>query len=126
MVPYWQSSVVKLTRVGAHVFYRWPGPLGQPAAYQGQYAGSEIIPVSAKGFDAGPQPVLLAKADPVPPAIAGPAPVAAVARPVQVAMLSTTAPTAVVGPIQPPIERPKGYFGRPEAGAQHLPVAGRW
>jgi spore germination cell wall hydrolase CwlJ-like protein len=128
VVPYWQSSVVKLAQIGAHVFYRWPGRLGEPAAYQGQYAGAEIIPNPGKRFDISASTVLVAKVDQVPPAIAGPAPVAAPARPVQVAMLTTTSPAAaaLVGPIQPPIERPKGYFGRPEAGAPHLPVAGRW
>jgi spore germination cell wall hydrolase CwlJ-like protein len=38
VAPYWRSSVVRLARVGAHVFYRWPGSRGRPAAFVGRYA----------------------------------------------------------------------------------------
>lgn len=30
--PYWQSSLTKITTVGAHIFYRWSGSWGTPAA----------------------------------------------------------------------------------------------
>ncbi len=39
--PYWASSVAKITQIGAHIFYRWAGDLGRPAAFQQDYAGSE-------------------------------------------------------------------------------------
>jgi spore germination cell wall hydrolase CwlJ-like protein len=42
--PYWAPKLVKLARIGAHIFYRWPGGWGTPGAFQGQYAGFETIP----------------------------------------------------------------------------------
>lgn len=42
--PYWAPRLTKLTRIGAHIFYRWPGTWGKPASFGGQYAGNEVIP----------------------------------------------------------------------------------
>lgn len=42
--PYWAPRLVKIVQVGAHIFYRWPGGLGTPGAFSGQYTGSEAIP----------------------------------------------------------------------------------
>ncbi len=39
--PYWAPTLVKLAKVGLHIFYRWTGPLGRPAALNGRYAGGE-------------------------------------------------------------------------------------
>jgi spore germination cell wall hydrolase CwlJ-like protein len=44
VVPYWQSSLTKITTVGAHVFYRWTGSWGTPAAFSATYAGIEMLP----------------------------------------------------------------------------------
>jgi spore germination cell wall hydrolase CwlJ-like protein len=41
VVPYWASTVAKNAIVGAHIFYRWAGDWGQPAAFTGKYAGRE-------------------------------------------------------------------------------------
>ncbi len=41
VVPYWSPSLVKLTQIGQHIFYRWTGTFGQPPAFGGQYAGNE-------------------------------------------------------------------------------------
>jgi spore germination cell wall hydrolase CwlJ-like protein len=41
VVPYWASTMAKNTIVGAHLFYRWPGGWGQPAAFTKAYAGLE-------------------------------------------------------------------------------------
>jgi spore germination cell wall hydrolase CwlJ-like protein len=41
VVPYWASTMAKNTVVGAHLFYRWPGAWGQPAAFTKGYAGRE-------------------------------------------------------------------------------------
>jgi spore germination cell wall hydrolase CwlJ-like protein len=51
VVPYWQSTVIKVAQVGAHIFYRWAGPLGMPGAFRGQYAGSEVPSPLVTGFD---------------------------------------------------------------------------
>ncbi len=47
VAPYWAPSLVKLSKVGAHIFYRWTGPWGEPAAFTGRCAGGEAILSSA-------------------------------------------------------------------------------
>jgi spore germination cell wall hydrolase CwlJ-like protein len=41
VLPTWASSMAKNAIVGAHLFYRWPGSWGQPAAFSDAYAGRE-------------------------------------------------------------------------------------
>jgi spore germination cell wall hydrolase CwlJ-like protein len=41
VVPYWASSLNKNAVIGAHIFYRWNGGWGQPAAFGKTYAGRE-------------------------------------------------------------------------------------
>jgi hypothetical protein len=41
VVPYWAAAMAKNTIVGAHLFYRWPGTWGQPAAFSNTYRGIE-------------------------------------------------------------------------------------
>ena len=41
VAPYWAPTLVKMTQVGQHIFYRWTGPWGEPAAFIGRYAGRE-------------------------------------------------------------------------------------
>jgi spore germination cell wall hydrolase CwlJ-like protein len=41
VVPYWAATMAKNTVVGAHLFYRWPGGWGQPAAFTDVYGGHE-------------------------------------------------------------------------------------
>ena len=41
VVPYWASTLAKSTVVGAHIFYRWAGGWGRPAAFLKSYAGRE-------------------------------------------------------------------------------------
>lgn len=43
VAPYWAARLSKLVKIGAHIFYRWPGTWGLPAAFTGNYAGSEPI-----------------------------------------------------------------------------------
>jgi hypothetical protein len=41
--PWWAPTVVKVAQVGAHIFYRWPGRAGQPAALDDdRYEGGEL------------------------------------------------------------------------------------
>ena len=42
--PRWAPHLAKLAQIGAHIFYRWPGSWGLPAAFTGRYAGNEHIP----------------------------------------------------------------------------------
>jgi spore germination cell wall hydrolase CwlJ-like protein len=41
VVPYWSDDLEKITAVGTHLFFRWPGGWGQPAAYRGALSGAE-------------------------------------------------------------------------------------
>jgi spore germination cell wall hydrolase CwlJ-like protein len=41
VVPYWASSLAKSVVVGAHIFYRWAGGWGRPAAFAKRHAGHE-------------------------------------------------------------------------------------
>jgi spore germination cell wall hydrolase CwlJ-like protein len=44
VVPYWASSLVKTAVEGAHIFYRWAGGWGQPAAFTDRWTGHEGDP----------------------------------------------------------------------------------
>ena len=41
VVPYWASTLTKSAVVGAHIFYRWAGTWGRPAAFAQRYLRSE-------------------------------------------------------------------------------------
>ncbi len=41
VLPYWASSLVKTHIEGAHLFYRWAGGWGRPAAFSQRYAAIE-------------------------------------------------------------------------------------
>ena len=41
VVPYWASSLIKSTTIGAHIFYRWRGGWGRPPAFVSRHAGIE-------------------------------------------------------------------------------------
>ncbi len=41
VVPYWSSSLEKITAVGTHLFFRWPGNWGKPGAFRQKIAGVE-------------------------------------------------------------------------------------
>ena len=55
VLPYWSPSLVKITQIGAHIFYRWSGPDGGPQAFTGRYAGGETRISTAVLGDVGPQ-----------------------------------------------------------------------
>ncbi len=64
--PYWAPSLSRTTVIGAHVFYRWPGAAGEPAAFTFRYGGGEPQPgraaPAAIAQAQGPDPVALAQA----------------------------------------------------------------
>ncbi len=57
VAPYWAPTLVKMTQVGQHIFYRWTGPWGEPAAFTGHYAGREadLSPELLASYDARTQ-----------------------------------------------------------------------
>jgi Cell Wall Hydrolase len=44
VLPYWQSSLTKITTIGAHIFYKWAGGGGSRSAFDQRYAGTETRP----------------------------------------------------------------------------------
>ncbi|HEX7877335.1 MAG TPA: cell wall hydrolase, partial [Sphingobium sp.] len=42
--PRWAPHLAKLAKIGAHIFYRWPGGWGLSGAFTGRYAGGEYVP----------------------------------------------------------------------------------
>ncbi len=44
VVPYWASSLVKTSVEGVHIFYRWAGGWGRPAAFNDRWSGLEGNP----------------------------------------------------------------------------------
>lgn len=58
--PYWAPRLTKLVQVGAHIFYRWPGSWGMPAAFSGRYAGLESVPTVQLAVVADDVPVEIA------------------------------------------------------------------
>ena len=42
VAPYWAPALVKLSQIGAHIFYRWPGHAGLPGAFTAAYQGGEM------------------------------------------------------------------------------------
>jgi hypothetical protein len=41
VAPYWAERLVKMRQIGTHIFYRWPGGWGLPAAFTSTHAGAE-------------------------------------------------------------------------------------
>ena len=41
--PWWAPTLNKLTQIGAHIFYRWKGVYGEPAAFRQAYSGREPV-----------------------------------------------------------------------------------
>ena len=41
VAPSWAPTLVKMKQIGAHIFYRWTGPWGEPPAFTGRYLGGE-------------------------------------------------------------------------------------
>jgi len=60
VAPYWAPTLVKMTKVGAHIFYRWTGPMGEPPAFTSRYVGGEeaLSLEILGGFDARTQGLL--------------------------------------------------------------------
>jgi len=46
--PYWAPSLAKVAQLGQHIFYRWPGAWGRPAAFSGRYIGEPRDPLALR------------------------------------------------------------------------------
>jgi spore germination cell wall hydrolase CwlJ-like protein len=97
VAPYWAPTLVKMTQVGQHIFYRWTGPWGEPAAFTGHYAGGEahLTPAVLGGVDARTQGGLMSPELNLPP----------VERKVTLAVAGETRTYSIVDPTLPAAER---------------------
>ena len=73
VAPRWAPLLAKVHKIGAHIFYRWPGAWGQPKAFVGRYIGEPVDPASLR-----PAKMTIAVADD--PVAGTPAPSAPVPR----------------------------------------------
>jgi len=48
VAPYWAPMLSKVAKLGAHIFYRWPGAWGQQAAFSGRYIGEPNDPAALR------------------------------------------------------------------------------
>jgi spore germination cell wall hydrolase CwlJ-like protein len=126
VVPYWQPTLVKLTQIGAHIFYRWSGEAGRPGSFQGVYAGLEPAPPAIEGVDNGAAVLTVASLTPPPPPVAAPAidaapPVSAQSVGVDGAATVQQAP-APPPAVAPPKPKRVGFFGSSSGApvANHL------
>lgn len=55
VAPRWAPLLTKISKLGAHIFYRWPGAWGQVGAFNGRYIGEPRDPSSMR-------PLILARA----------------------------------------------------------------
>ena len=60
VAPYWAPTVAKVAQIGAHIFYRWAGDLGLPAAFSSRYQAVERVPA----VKAAPAPELVVASAP--------------------------------------------------------------
>ena len=48
VAPRWAPMLTKISKLGAHIFYRWPGAWGQRAAFSGRYVGEPQDPLALR------------------------------------------------------------------------------
>jgi spore germination cell wall hydrolase CwlJ-like protein len=48
VAPRWAPLLTKVSQIGAHIFYRWPGAWGQPSAFVGRYIGEPRDPATLR------------------------------------------------------------------------------
>ena len=68
VAPRWAPMLAKVARIGQHIFYRWPGAWGQPAAFSGRYIGEPRDPLALRP----PPPALGTTTEAIIAQVAGP------------------------------------------------------
>lgn len=48
VAPRWAPLLAKIHKIGAHIFYRWPGAWGLPGAFTGRYIGEPRDPATMR------------------------------------------------------------------------------
>ena len=64
VAPYWAPRLSKIEKIGAHIFYRWPGTWGRRSSFNGRYVGEPRDPLALR------PPPPAAGADPDSPEVA--------------------------------------------------------
>ena len=59
VAPRWAPLLGKVAQIGQHIFYRWPGAWGQPAAFTGRYIGEPRDPLSMRPAKPLAQPLMI-------------------------------------------------------------------
>lgn len=59
VAPRWAPLLAKVAQIGQHIFYRWPGAWGQPAAFIGRYIGEPRDPLSMRPPKPVGQPLMI-------------------------------------------------------------------
>lgn len=54
--PRWAPMLAKVAQLGQHIFYRWPGAWGRPAAFSGRYIGEPRDPLTLRPAPPALQP----------------------------------------------------------------------
>jgi spore germination cell wall hydrolase CwlJ-like protein len=62
VAPRWAPLLAKVAQIGQHIFYRWPGGWGQPAAFVGRYIGEPRDPLSLRPPPPSNNPALVTEA----------------------------------------------------------------
>ncbi|MBA1373902.1 cell wall hydrolase [Sphingomonas ursincola] len=60
VLPAWSPKLDKITSVATHIFLRWNGYWGKPAAFRGRHAGAEPAIPMLSGFDVSHSPATAA------------------------------------------------------------------
>lgn len=72
VAPRWAPLLAKVAEIGQHIFYRWPGAWGQPAAFTGRYIGEPLDPLTMRPAPPAPDAAIADATDAQPQADAGP------------------------------------------------------
>jgi spore germination cell wall hydrolase CwlJ-like protein len=126
VVPYWESTVLKVAQIGAHIFYRWPGAFGQPLAFHTQYTAGEMEPPLPAGLDPASFNLAAPTIAPTetPKMVAAPEPhvIALVTPATQQAQAAETTKLTTMA-AAPELRQPQdGYFSRGPTVIQRLPM----
>ena len=71
VAPRWAPLLAKVAQIGQHIFYRWPGAWGQPAAFTGRYIGEPRDPLSMRPPPPSIASLIAAERSPVAGPVAG-------------------------------------------------------
>lgn len=72
VAPRWAPMLTKISKIGAHIFYRWPGAWGQRGAFTGRYAGEPQDPLGLRPPAPGEDETAAEEVLAIAPAEAGP------------------------------------------------------